>query len=85
MPNKSPNENKLPDEAIALMENFVRDITKLRCAVIGMVLCTEPDLGIGMMRNTTGDPVPLMRAVTRIVEAAQEQGSIIDVPVLPLQ
>lgn len=85
MPNKSPNENKLPDEAIALMEQFIRDITKHKCAVIGMVLCTEPALGIGMMRNTTGDPVPLMHALTRIIERAQEQGSIIDVPVLPLQ
>jgi hypothetical protein len=79
-----PNTNRLPDEVISLMENFVREVTKRNCAVMGMVFCTEPVIGMGMMRNTTGDPVMLMQKLTKIVEEAQEDGRIEDVHILPL-
>jgi hypothetical protein len=77
-------DNRLPDEVIALMEQFVRDITKTGCAVMGMVFCTEPVIGMGMMRNTSGDPAELMRKLTQIVESAVDDDRIENVDIRPL-
>lgn len=76
--------NRLPDEVIGLMDQFIRDITKHNCAVMGMVYRTEPEVGMGMMRNMTGNPVTLWHKLGQIVEDSQRGDRIVDVPVLPL-
>jgi len=78
-------DNKLPDEVIDLMAQFIRDMTKHNCAVVGLVYCTEPHLGLGTMRNDASDIVTLFQKATRIVEMAIERGNAYEVPVLPLQ
>ena len=78
-------ENKLPDEVIDLMAQFIRDMTKHNCAIVGLVYCTEPRIGLGTMRNDKGDTLALFQKATKIVELATQQGSTYEVPVLPLQ
>jgi len=77
-------DNRLPQPVIDLMEQFVREVSKHNCAIMGMVFCTVPHIGIGMMRNTTGDPVMLMKKLTQVVESAQDDGRIEDITILPL-
>jgi hypothetical protein len=77
-------DNRLPQPVIDLMEQFIRDITKHKCAVMGIVFCTEPVIGMGMMRNTSGDPAVLMHKLTEIVKQAVDDGRVEDVTVLPL-
>ena len=75
--------NTLPEEAIALMEQFVRDISKTGCAVFGVIYRVEPEPGIALMRNTSGNPVHTLNMLRDIVQQACDDNRIEDRPVLP--
>jgi hypothetical protein len=72
---------RLPEEVINLMERFIQEVTKHNCAVMGMVYCTTPVMGIGMMRNTKDNPVRLWHSLGEIIEQAHEDGRIEDIQV----
>ena len=78
-------DNELSPEVVGLMEQFVRDMTKYRCTVFGMVFCSKPEPAMGMMRNSNDDPVRMLNVILDVVRSAKEDGRIKDVPVLPLQ
>jgi len=79
------SDNQLSPEVINLMESFIRDMTKHKCAVFGFVFRTDPSPAVGMMRNTKDDPVRMMKVLSDFTTEAVEEGRILDVPVLPLQ
>ena len=76
--------NILPEDVVTLMEQFIRDMSRLKCGVFGVVYRTEPEPGIGLMRNTSGDPVKALDILRTIIQDAQDDGRIQNEYVLPL-
>jgi hypothetical protein len=76
--------NILPEDVVTLMEQFIRDMTQLDCAVFGVVYKTDPEPGIGLMRNIPGDPIHTLDTLRTIIKVAQEDGRIEDQHVRPL-
>jgi hypothetical protein len=67
--------NRLSDDAVALMEQFIRDITAKGYAVFGLVFRTDPTIQMGMMRNTKDDPVKVMQIMTNVIKSAPRRWS----------
>jgi hypothetical protein len=68
----------LPEEIIQLMEQFARDMSRLNCGVFGLVYRLGPESGMGILRNTTGDPVQQAQAVLSLVRDAKQDGRILE-------
>lgn len=71
----------LPEDAIALIEQFLRDLSKIDCAVVGMVFCDKPKPGLGFIRNVSGDPVVLAKKFASLMESA----TLVETLVRPIQ
>jgi hypothetical protein len=68
-------------EMVEVMAQFVRDCTRLKYHVIGFVFETKP-LAIGLVRNISGECVPVLHLLTQTLEDCQISGKVVDVPVV---
>jgi hypothetical protein len=69
-------KNQLPAEAVILMEQFLRDASKLGCGVFGIVFQIEPEPGMGLMRTSDQDPVAEAEAMLRLIKRAKQDGRL---------
>ena len=70
--------NQLPEPVIELMEQFIRDITKLNCCVFGLIIQEKPKVAIGIMRNIAGSPTKLMDLMREVVQESEDTGCMED-------
>lgn len=76
-------DNQLPEDVVTLMEQFIRDMSRLHCAVFGVVYTSDP-IGIGMMRNTSEDPLQALDILRTLIQDAQRDGRVKPMIVHPL-
>lgn len=76
--------NQMSPEARELVDQFLRDMTALKCGVFGLVYCTEPEPALTILRNRSGSPVEQAESVLRIIRDAVADGRIDEQPVQPL-
>ncbi len=68
--------NQLPAEALAYVEDFLRNMGTLGCSVFGIIACDKPNLNVALMRNTDGDPVKQAEILLAIIKGAATDGRL---------
>ena len=78
-------KNEMPAEVTALIDQFLRDLTRLHVGVFGLVYRTEPEPAMTIIRNRNSeDPVRQAESVFHIIRSAATDGRIDTHSVLPL-
>lgn len=76
--------NQLPEEIMALTDQFLRDMTRLGAGVFGLVYVTGDDPAMAVLRNRQEDPVEQAEVMLSIIKGAAQDGRIISQEVKPL-
>jgi hypothetical protein len=79
-----PKPNRMTPEAREVIDQFLRDITALKCGIIGLVYCAEPEPAMTILRNRPGSPVAQAESMLAIIKSAEHDGRITEEPVQPL-
>ena len=75
--------DKLPDDVMILLEQFVRDMTRRHVGVFGLAFTVEPPAA-ALIRNEDGDPVEQAESVLNIVQSAYNGNRIIHHDIKPV-
>lgn len=68
----------LPLEVNSIIERFIRDMTRQNCGVFGMVWQLEPEVGMTILRNSSGDPLVQAQTLVAIIDQAQQDQRIVE-------
>jgi hypothetical protein len=69
--------NEMPIEVTALIDQFLRDLTKQNVGVFGLVYKTNGEPAMTIIRNNSDtDPAEQAASVHRIIQQAQTDGRI---------
>ena len=77
-------KNQLPEDVMALLDQFLRDMTSRGVGVFGLVYCMEPEPAMVILRNRDSDPVEQAKMVLDIVQSAIHDGRVVAHTVTPL-
>lgn len=77
-------KNQLPEDARALVDQFLRDMTGRGIGVFGLVYQMDPEPVMVVMRNRDTDPVQQAQMVLDIVRSAVHDGRVEHYTVTPV-
>jgi hypothetical protein len=77
-------KNQLAEDARALVDQFLRDMTSRGIGVFGLVYQMDPEPAMVVMRNRDSDPIQQAQMVLDIVRAAVHDGRVEHYTVTPV-